>query len=307
MAKISNLLACAALALALAAPGAASAAPKQEARVHIDRATKAHKAGNLEKALTELQAAYAIDPQPQLLYAIGQIYTKLGRCSEASDAYLRFLASGTDASTAQVVKQAIDACKGQGAAEPAPTPAATEPTPPPTPATTKPAASQSDDEDPLSKRSAAKSHERPAPAPAAKAAPPAKAAPRKRVAFGREQPAPPPESDSDVAAKPWYRDFVGDVLVVGGVTSLVLGGLAYRAARTDLDTAETVSTHQRYQELVDAAQTKRLVGVALLGGGAVLITAGVLRFMLRDNHTEVRRVGMAPARGGGLLTWTRSF
>jgi len=306
MAKTSNLLACAAAALALAAAGAASAGPKQDARVHIDRATKAHKAGNLEKALAELQAAHAIDPQPQLLYAIGQIYTKLGRCSEASDAYLRFLASGADASTAQVVKQAIEACKGQGAAEPAPTPAASEPAPPPPPpAPAKPAAPDSDDEDPLAKKSAAKPHEKPA--PAARSAPHAKAAPRKRVAFGREQPAPPPESGSDVATKPWYRDVLGDVLVVGGVTSLALGGLAYRAARTDLDTAETVSTHERYTELVEGAQTKRLVGVALLGGGAVLITAGVLRFMLRDNHTEVRRVGMAPARGGGLLTWTRSY
>ena len=135
-------------------------------------------------------------------------------------------------------------------------------------------------------------------------APPGKAAPRKRVAFGSEPPAAPPPSDSP---RPWYRDVIGDVLVVGGVTSLVLGSLAYRAAVTDLDTAETVQTHEKYTELVEGAQTKRLVGVALIGGGVVLVTAGVLRFMLRDKHTEVRRVGMTPARGGGLVTWTRSF
>jgi len=286
MPKLPNLIASAALAAVLAAPGAASADPKQEARAHVDRATKAHKAGQLEKALTELQAAYALDPQPQLLYALGQIYTKLGRCSEASDSYLRFLASGTDPKTAQVVKQALEACKAQGATEPA------APAPTPAAAATASTRTPEETEDPLAGKSAA-----PAPAPA-------EAAPSKRVALGAEPPAEPTPAEG---SRPWYRDVLGDVLVVGGAASLVLGGLAYRAAVTDLDTAETVSTHEKYVELVDGAQTKRLVGVALIGGGVVLVTAGVLRFMLHDRHTEVRRVGMTPARGGGMVTWTRSF
>ena len=277
MAKTSTLLACAALALALAAPRSADAGPKQDARVHIDRATKAHKAGDLETALTELQAAYKLDPQPQLLYALGQIYTKLDRCSEASDAYLRFLASGTDARTAQVVKQAIDSCKPS---TPEPAVTAKEPAPP-----------VPDEEMPPAK----------AP-PAVKAPPPAKP----RVARTPAS-APPSRRSESGRARPWYRDGVGDVLVASGAVSIVLGGLAYRAAVNDLDTAEDVNTHERYDDLVDGARTKRLVGVALAGGGAVLVTVGVMRFMLRDKHTEVRRVGMAPARGGGLLTWTRSF
>jgi tetratricopeptide (TPR) repeat protein len=290
MAKTTTLRACVALAIMLAAPGAASAGPKQNAKVHIDRAAKAHKSGDLDTALAELQTAYAIDPQPQLLYALGQIYTKLGRCSEASDAYLRFLAlaKGTDANTAQVVKQAIEACKGP---EPAPTPK--EPPPPPGPGTDT-------EQPPLGKG-------QPTPAKPAKAAPPpAKSPPPKQIALNRELDSqqPPPEPGG---TKPWYRDVLGDVLVVGGVTSLVLGGLAYRAAVTDLDNAEKAMSLAQYEKLVDAGKTKRLVGVAFASGGAVLITAGVLRFALRDNQTEVRRVGLAPARGGGLLTWTRSF
>src|SRR5690606_23307126 len=118
MSKTMNRLACAAitLALALAAPRAADAGPKQDARAHMDRAAEAHQAGDLDRALEELRAAYAIDPRPQLLYALGQIYTKLGRCSEASDAYLRFLARGADARTTEVVKQAIGACQPPAAA-----------------------------------------------------------------------------------------------------------------------------------------------------------------------------------------------
>jgi tetratricopeptide (TPR) repeat protein len=300
MAKTSILIACAALAIMLAAPRSAGAAPKPNAKVHIDRATKAHKAGDLDKALTELQAAYAIDPQPQILYAIGQIFTKLGRCSEASDAYLRFLASGADPSTAQVVKQAIESCKPPSAAEPATVQKATPtPTPPP------PSSPATDDELPPGKGPSAPV-KKAAPPPEKMASPPAKSPPRKQIALNRDldSQSSPPESGG---AKPWYRDVLGDVLVVGGVTSLVLSGLAYRAAVTDVDTAEKATNHDKYKELIDGAKTKRLVGVALASGGAVLVTAGLLRFALRDKHTEVRRVGLAPARGGGLLTWTRSF
>jgi tetratricopeptide (TPR) repeat protein len=305
MAKTSNLLACAALAIALGASHSADANPKQEAKVHIDRASKAHKAGNLEKALVELQAAYSIDPQPQLLYAMGQIYTKLGRCSDASDAYLRFLATGTDEGTAQVVKQAMEACKG-GPSTQEPQTAKTAPPPEePAEATPKtPATPSSDTEEPPELKPDKKPPPK-KPPPVAKASPAKKKPAHRRVAINRERDEAPP-ADSG-AAKPWYRDVVGDVLVAGGVTSLVLGGLAYRAAVTDLDTAEMVNTNEKYLELVDGAHTKRLVGVALATGGAVLVTAGVLRFMLRDKHTEVRRVGLAPARGGGVLTWTRSF
>jgi tetratricopeptide (TPR) repeat protein len=301
MAKTSTLLACAALALVLSAPLSADAGPKQEARVHIDRATKAHKAGDLEKALTELQAAYALDPQPQLLYATGQIFTKLGRCSEASDAYLRFLASGADARTAQLVKQAIESCKAGGATEPAAEPKepAAEPKQPATPR--GPAKPTSDEEDPLAGRSQAAAKV----PPPAKQPPPARASSKRRVATLNEPgPAGPPEPEG---ARPFYSDVLGDVLVVGGGASLVLGYLAYRAAKADLDTAETVNTLERYQELVDGAHTKRVVGATMAGVGAVLVTAGVLRFMLRDKHTEVRRVGVVPSRGGGLMTWTRSF
>jgi len=308
MAKTSTLLACAALAIALAAPLSADAGPKQEAKAHIDRASKAHKAGDLDKALIELKAAYGLDPQPQLLYAMGQIYTKLGRCSEASEAYLRFLSSGADTRTAQVVKQAIDSCKPQGAGEPAgagkepagagkepasagkePAGAGKEPAPPPK----GPATPSSDEEDPLGKGKAT---------PAATEPPP----PKKRISTMTPEPGPsePPRSETD---RPFYTDVFGDVLVIGGVAAFVLGGVAYNAARTDISNAEKVNTIEKYEDLVDKAHTKRLAAVALAGGGAVLVTAGVLRFMMRDKHTEVRRVGMAPAHGGGLLTWTRSF
>jgi len=61
------------LVVLLVAPASAFAGKKEEAKAHITKATKAHKDGRFEEARVELEAAYALDPNPDLLYAIGQV------------------------------------------------------------------------------------------------------------------------------------------------------------------------------------------------------------------------------------------
>src|SRR5437867_9257716 len=78
---------------ALFAPATALAGDKEDARAHVARATQAHKEARFEDALVELEAAYQLDPKPDLLYAIGQVDAKLGRCDEAIDHYRRFAAT----------------------------------------------------------------------------------------------------------------------------------------------------------------------------------------------------------------------
>ncbi|HEY5947192.1 MAG TPA: hypothetical protein VIV40_16930 [Kofleriaceae bacterium] len=120
------------LAIALIAlPLVAFAGPKEknEAQKHITKATEAHQAGKYDVALTELQAAYALDPQPDLLYAIGQVHVKLGKCEDAIGSYEKFLATKPPAEPAAAAREAIENCKKQA---PPPEPAP-EPTPPPQP------------------------------------------------------------------------------------------------------------------------------------------------------------------------------
>ena len=122
-------------AMLLAAVSIADAAPdaKAESQVHIDAATKAHAAGDFDTALVELQAAYALDPVPDLLYAIGQVYSKLGKCTDASIFFKKFGVAKHDPNVRSVVSQAIAACKPQGpttaVVKPPPTPPPHEPTP----------------------------------------------------------------------------------------------------------------------------------------------------------------------------------
>lgn len=118
-------LSAAALVLASAAV-AAHADPRADAKPHVDAAAAAHAAGDFPTALEELAAAYAIDPQPELLFAQGQVLAKLDRCAEAIDFYTRFRATQQDRDARAITQQAIDACKKTLASAPQPQP---EPTP----------------------------------------------------------------------------------------------------------------------------------------------------------------------------------
>jgi len=70
--------------------------PKAEAQAHVHASEKLFQAGKYQDALGELTTAYALDPQPGLLYAIAQVHVKLGECAEAITWYQRFLDTHPD-------------------------------------------------------------------------------------------------------------------------------------------------------------------------------------------------------------------
>ena len=109
----------------LFASAGALAGSKEDARAHVAKATRAHKEARYEDARVELEAAVALDPRPDVLYAIGQVEAKLGRCDDATEHYRRFAATQSDPRVARVVEEAITACvpaepaAGAARAEPA--------------------------------------------------------------------------------------------------------------------------------------------------------------------------------------------
>jgi tetratricopeptide (TPR) repeat protein len=268
------------------APATALADKKEDAKAHVAKATKAHKDGHFEAARVELEAAYALDPKPDLLYAIGQVDAKLGKCGEATTYFKRFLATQNDPQVAKVVDQAIAACK------PAPE-AATNPPP-------------ADNPPPPSDRSAPAS-DQPAPAsdkPAPVTDKPAPVAARPQPFAGTKS------TPAGAQRSPWYKDKLGDGLVLGGIVATVIGVVEYRGALSDLDAAEDPNQTTRladYDQLVDSAHGKRTTSVVLIGAGGALITAGILHYVLHDRAAETRTVGIAPAHGGGVVTYEGSF
>jgi hypothetical protein len=301
-------LRCALLLTALVvAPALAVAGKKEDAKAHIAKATKQHKEGHFEEARVELEAAYALDPRPDLLYALGQVHAKLGNCAEATTYFKRFVATQKDPQIAKVVDQAIAACT------PAPAPV-TEPPASPSVSESLPAA----DTPPRDSLPPATSPPPAGPPPAA--TPPPSASPPPAAGPPRDKPAPVTRRPSPfartraaptaVVRQPWYKDKLGDALVLGGVMATVVGLVEYRSALSDLDAAENASsttTLERYHELVDNARGKRATSIVFVGAGGALIVAGIVRYVLRGDATEARTVGVAPAHGGGVVTYEGSF
>ena len=258
-----------AIAATLLLASQAGAVPRNTVKAHIDKATKAHKEGKFEVALEELKAAYALDPKPDLLFAIAQVYVKLDKCADAITYYEQFLASTKDAQAKQVVAQAIETCKTKLVATEPPVVVTPEPVPEPV-------------KEPI-----------PEPTPAPK---PVEAAPtplREVFVQGR----------STLARRSlWYEDSIGDAFVVGGLTAGVVALVMRSGAQSKADKAATSTSETAYRDQLDRSEGKEKVALILGVTAGVLVTAGVVRYVTRGGKREATRVGVAPVRSGGFVT-----
>lgn len=90
---------------------------KKNAKVHLDKAAAAHKAGNYDEARKELEIAYTLEPKPALLYAIGQVHVMQGQCPQAITFYERYLDSKPGEAQAAKAREAIETCRKLAAPE----------------------------------------------------------------------------------------------------------------------------------------------------------------------------------------------
>ncbi len=287
-------------AKARASKGPSKGSSKGSVKSHMSRAAQAHKAGNFEVALTELEAAYAIEPQAKLLFAMAQVQQKLERCDDAIGNYEKFLATTKDKQKQTVVKQAIGACSKKLAVAPS-----REPTPPAPVTTPSPPADAPVFRDKKAEQAPPTLVPETAPVPTEPASPvtdvndsPLGAGP---ISINQTMSGP-----VTTRGKPWYKDVLGDALVVAGVASSAMSVVMYTRARGDLDTAETSGSLGEYEALVSQAHDRRSYAVVFAGAGAVLIGGGLLRYALRDSG-EKHTVAVAPTSGGGLVTWGGGF
>ncbi len=236
----------------VAAPPAAGAEPprtmRAEARVHYERGLRLYERRQYDDAIVELRAGLAVDPQPEILYALGQAERRRGHCDRAIEYYQSCLALVKDPVAAAAVKVQIERCNvEQGDEGPLQLPAqAAPPTPtPPTPTPPTPAAP-----------------------PAAEPAPTLQA----------PAPVPAPSMPTIVAPPPprarWRHDALGLSLIGVGVAAAATGAALFGVAETRLDDAA-----DGYQQYADArgAPTLRAVGIGGLALGGVLVVAGVVR------------------------------
>jgi tetratricopeptide (TPR) repeat protein len=72
---------------------AAAASPKTRALALFEQSLLLYRAGDLQRAVKLLEQAYAIFPEPVLLYDLARAHEGLGELAQAADAYERYLAA----------------------------------------------------------------------------------------------------------------------------------------------------------------------------------------------------------------------
>ena len=123
-AAIPRLAALAALVATVAtAFGEPTAADKQRAAELAAQSAEHYKRGELEIAVALLRQAYALYPQPNLLYNLGRSLEKLGDAKGAIDAYEQYLAAAKSVADRDAIEHKIAALKATLAPEPVPQPA----------------------------------------------------------------------------------------------------------------------------------------------------------------------------------------
>jgi tetratricopeptide (TPR) repeat protein len=270
------------LFVALAAASVAAAPkkrdPKAQAKEHMAKAAKASQDGRNDDALKELDAAYALDPQPMLLLARGHVYVKLEKCDEAVKLYEEFLASNPAKEMADAANEAIQTCKASMAPEPAP--------PPPAPSQVSAEEMNVDEENPN--------------APGAK-----------RTAIAPEpEPivvAPTKPSDDGGQRRRWFQDPI--LLGLGGVGVVSLGvGLGlYASARGKASDAESATFYEEWKLANDDAHSLRRYSVIFGVGGALFVGGAVAYYLSMYTGDEAPSLAIIPAQGGGVVGWTGSF
>ncbi len=123
--------------VAVAAPTGVLSNPR--ARAHFERAQSHFDQQDYAAAIPELKAAYALEPNPMLLYAWGQAERLAGSCPRAVELYRRYLETDPPPKQRQLTEANLLDCEAEvpspsPAEEAAPPSAEPEPTPEPEPA-----------------------------------------------------------------------------------------------------------------------------------------------------------------------------
>jgi hypothetical protein len=236
-------------ALVLASAPALAAPKGAAAKKQFDRGVKAYTANDFAGAADAMRESYALERDPETLFAWAQAERKLDDCEKAIALYGELLGYDLPAENKQVVETNISECK-----------------------------------DILAAQQAAKTEE----------PPPKEPAPPPPVTPIVVQPPPPPHETT----RAWWKDPVGDGLVLVGIGGLVVGGIKLAsAASADSDKANATS-YVDFKHFSDKATTDGKVGVIAASAGGALVVLGVIWYATHREHEQTVTGWLGPTGGG---------
>jgi tetratricopeptide (TPR) repeat protein len=224
---------------------------KPEARARFARGLEYYKMKEYEAAISEFEAAYAIDPRNEILFAQAQAERLSGDCASAVTLYRRFLQGNPPAVHAEAAHTSLDKCEVALRSTPDGKPVeSNEPPPPATPPES-----------------------------------PTEAAPAAAV-----PPASQPQAAPKTPKRPFYKDALGDTFAIAGVVALGAGVGLYLASSSDVDAADAATSYSEHARLLDRAESRRTYALVGLGAGAALLVGATVRWMwpsAEAAHTDV--------------------
>jgi tetratricopeptide (TPR) repeat protein len=95
------------------APNTAAQSPQARAAGLFDKGAEAYRRGDFQQAVTLLQEAYGLDPQPVLLYNLARAYEGLGNIDLAIDTFTRYLEADPKTPDRGAIEQRLGTLKRQ--------------------------------------------------------------------------------------------------------------------------------------------------------------------------------------------------
>lgn len=108
---VARVLIAIGLMVCLSVPAAAEKTPAEvltQARVHFERGSAFHAAGDYARAATEYRAAYALYPSPELLFNLGQVARLGGDRKAAVEYYRRYLNAEPEGRASEEARKHIE-------------------------------------------------------------------------------------------------------------------------------------------------------------------------------------------------------
>jgi hypothetical protein len=102
----------------------------------------------------------------------------------------------------------------------------------------------------------------------------------------------------EIAPPPWYHDAWGDLFLGAGAAAILAGGVFLSFSIAEAGSRSDAPNYSAYADRTQTADQNRTIGYVALGAGAALVSAGILRFLLRPAHAT--STALAPLVGPGL-------
>ena len=245
----------------------ASAAPKGAAAKKLfDKGVAAYTKGDYATAATALSESYAKEKDVETLFAWAQSERKQNHCSNAIDLYNQLLAFDLPTENKTVIEGQLAECKDIVAKDKEKA------------SDLRPQASGSE-----------KTETEPTPTKPNEPSEPEARSPR-------------PEASTAVAPEgrtPWWKDPLGDTLIIGGAVALGFGTVMMVSASSASSSKDTAGSYSAYQNDLNTAHDRGMYGVIGLGVGGALVVGGIVRFATHKSDDSTTVTGYVTPTGGG--------